>query len=910
MADDWITPGVQATAPADDWVTPGATPPATTPAAATDDWVTPGASAPEPKQPGILERVGIAQPGSPVAEHGILHEIGDIPRKIGAWWREGQETAKQAEADDKAAWEAYQQHGDLSRLIRERTEAQRTRDMNMAGGLAAGGVPSKVTLPGAAVRAGTSEVTGAAAANAARSIGQTVAKPVADTIEKVLSPTTRGPFAQEAEGLIREKVGERARQTEIARSQMDEFQQVVNSKTPAEQNAFVSYVEGRSQGARLADPELQPVADTLRRIYEERRNTIASMPSTARTTFIEDYYPHMWENYHAPTNAPGVVGTMQGSGRNLRERTVPTLQDGINAGLTPLYQNPLEATLAYVTNMDRFIAHNQIFDTAKANNTIRFFGPGEQPEGWWPLKGRLAENNAGNMRAYAPEDFARVYNNFISRGWHDVGPTVGKIYDTLQKASNAITMSELGLSGFHATTMVQEGMVSEFARAIGRAARGDTSAFKTAMEALKPFDTQQAKLLGQGAADLAQGNVGAGAAKVGKSLIPAGTRKLIDRGLDFEHVYLNRKNMGPEFAKVVDLGAKANMRAVGSRAADYRGSAMGSFWDAWKHGTLEREMSDAAADIKARPVLGSLSQGARFYARTMDTIAQPLFDKMIPRLKNGAFYEEMADWLKAHPQAADAEQAAAARQIWDSIDNRFGEMQLDNLFWNKMLKQTAQLMVRAVGWDVGTVREIGGGVVDMTRGRSMDLSPRAKYVIALPIVAALVAQTMSYLKTGKPSDDPFLYPTGGTLPDGAPEKAIVPGYMKDVLSFAHDPQATAGHKIATGPRTAWELWTNRDYRDLPIAETSEWARQNGAPPPLVAYLEHVVKAPIPISIKQYLERKEGTNISPAERALGMSPAPRYLQEPDEVERIMERLRTLRDKRKERADRRLEGQREQ
>ena len=102
----------------------------------------------------------------------------------------------------------------------------------------------------------------------------------------------------------------------------------------------------------------------------------------------------------------------------------------------------------------------------------------------------------------------------------------------------------------------------------------------------------------------------------------------------------------------------------------------------------------------------------------METVAQPIFEKYIPRIKNGAFYDTMHDWLEANPNAPHEAQVAMARRIWDSIDNRFGEMVQDNIFWNKTLKQTAQLGMRSYSWNLGTVREIGGGAISAVKDPS------------------------------------------------------------------------------------------------------------------------------------------------------------------------------------------------
>ena len=722
------------------------------------------------------------------------------------------------------------------------------------------------------------------------------AKPVMDTIEKIFSPTTVSTTARRAEAVRREETGLAARATAQSGAALDQYAAQINKLPVEDQRAFVSYVENASKGAELKDPTLKPVADQMREIYENRRAQIEALDPESKATFVTDYYPHMWKEKNPTLANPEVGGGLppkQGSGRNLKKRTIPTIEDGLAAGLTPVTDNPLEATMMYVSNMDRFLAENKIVQRARDVGDIKYFSPGKQPQGWVELQGRLANKTAAfadkegdaramPMRAYAPEDFARIYNNSISQGMR--GTALGRtVYDSVQKTVNATTMMQLGLSGFHGYTMAQEAMVDGLQRAIGKGLTGDIK----------------------------------GAAKGGaKSLFPQPASiepfSLYKRGKQVENVYSGVADHGPDFEKIVNLGTRANMRMAGGRADWMRASARKSYFDAWKKGSLKTELLADVKGAQASPIMGTAKGVATNVARVMDTVAAPLFDKMIPRLKNGAFYENMGDWLKAHPAASQEEQLKAARDIADSIDNRFGELNMDNIFWNKAMKQTLQLLIRAPGWDIGTLRELGGGVADLAKGGSMrELSPRTKYIIALPVVAMLGNEAWSYLKTGKPSTDPFTYPTGGVNPDGTPEKAMVPGYMRDVFGYLHDIPGSivdeAKNKVATVPGLVADLLSNRDYRDLPISQLSQWAIQRGVPGPFMSYLNHVFQSYVPISLKTYQGRKTGSGISTPEAALGIRPAPMYMSESDKYKSMIERRRRMLDQERQRSDRKQQSQ---
>src|ERR1035437_10471613 len=93
--------------------------------------------------------------------------------------------------------------------------------------------------------------------------------------------------------------------------------------------------------------------------------------------------------------------------------------------------------------------------------------------GYTALLGRGGPTS-GHGQAYAPEDWARVYNNYISQGFHGNAES-GKVFDTLQKTANNVTALELGLSGYHAFTMAKEAIISDFAKGISQIMSGDIS---------------------------------------------------------------------------------------------------------------------------------------------------------------------------------------------------------------------------------------------------------------------------------------------------------------------------------------------------------------------------------------------------------------------------------------------------
>jgi|GEM_PF-5140243 len=717
------------------------------------------------------------------------------------------------------------------------------------------------------------------------------AQQAARVVKNILLPDEVSPIAESAAADIRAAGGKAARDTEATRAALDDQSRVVSRLSDPEKLGLIDYIENRSKpDAPKIATQLKPVADAIRTSMERRVEKLQALPSIQKEAFIEDYFPHMWQDPAKATEfarefSSGTV--RQGSGASLKARTVPTVADGLAAGLKPISVDPLEVSMRYVQSMDRFIATQEVLDKANAEGTIKYVKPKvmgasgnpdsfQVPPGYVPINGRGAVR-ADGAHAYAPADWARVYNNFIDAGIHR-NADWGKIYDAARNTSNAVTSLELGLSGFHAATMAQEAMVNAVAKGIGELASG------------RPI-------------------------KAAKSILKAPVSPVLNvlKGRQLEATYLNKAKGTPLMQEITNLLTEAGGRAKGARhAPDYQYSQAGSYWDSFKRGSVLAEIKQAGADIRARPIAAPIKLLGQQVGRVMQTVAKPLFEYAIPKLKNGAFYDNMASWMEANPTADHAMQVKAARKIWNSIDNRFGEVVQDNIFWNKTLKQSLQVAMRSYSWTFGTIQEIGGGAKDLLRHpsslspKSPHYSPKASYVIALPIVYTTINAVYQKLKSGKNpesiSDVMHGGMTGGTAPGvggrgTVAERAMMPGYMKDVFGWYHDPMQELKNKVATAPRMAWESLTNKDWKDQPIrdknAPTMDQLRQ---------YFQYVYQSLGPISVKQLLKgQKTGSNIGTGETLLGVHPVPSWLQDPKGYENMMKGVQGRDWQKKERYD---------
>jgi hypothetical protein len=218
----------------------------------------------------------------------------------------------------------------------------------------------------------------------------------------------------------------------------------------------------------LADPKLQKAADDIRKVNETYRQRIEDSDRPRRGADVHPRLLHAHvEGSPAGRRRPhGHVAA--GLGRNLKARSIPTLQEGIDAGLTPVTENPIEATMIYADNMSRYLATVDAQAEMASSGMSGWFPTGRAPQGWTKLEG-IRTDRPGRLIVKDGETVANVPGQQPLRA--------GRCGQGLQQLDQQrlrprrhqgavrpdpaqderVTMLKLGLSAFHATTMAQEG---------------------------------------------------------------------------------------------------------------------------------------------------------------------------------------------------------------------------------------------------------------------------------------------------------------------------------------------------------------------------------------------------------------------------------------------------------------------
>ena len=270
------------------------------------------------------------------------------------------------------------------------------------------------------------------------------------------------------------------------------------------------------------------------------------------------------------------------------------------------------------------------------------------------------------------------------------------------------------------------------------------------------------------------------------------------------------------------------------------------------------------------------------------------------------------------PQLDRAEYLKKASGILDSVDNRFGMINYDNLFWNKTYQNLIHIFTRAPGWYLGTFREYGGAFRDLVKEKGADrFSRRMQFALASLATTALWSTLYQYASTGTtPHIDPkdpwtswrnIMHPLSGRkLADGTPERVQWPSYIKDLeeiqyslMNPAGSPKDYLASKESPLVGLIASLGSNADWKNQMIRNPND--------PRLKQWydtLKFIGKDNLlPISVQNAMRRNElqsaglapeGKNKQPLiETALGITvPKRRWLETPFRNALYEDRLRHL------------------
>lgn len=634
-------------------------------------------------------------------------------------------------------------------------------------------------------------------------------------------------------GMNRNNAASLARLREIALHQLRPLLEQMDKFTVPEFRLFAHNMEN---GLPQQNPEYDAIARQLRAALNDRREMLQSIGKLDE--YNEFYFPHLWEDYAK-------------SRRNfLRERKYVSIEDGLDAGLTPISYNPVRLVLAHLEQVDRFVTEERSFKEAVGFKYVEWLKAGKPlREGWRHLRSnrfnpKVNALDKGHFKEYgsyvAPKPVADIFDNMSKPGLRG-----HMLYDVVHNYGMRANMAQLGLSLYHATFNAVAATADQMALGLEQA--------------------------------INEGKFGEGLTNIVTS--PAAVVRYLVKGNAMMQAYLDPARLG-KLQNLVDA-----MELGGGRAymdTFYRTNSLDHFRQGWKDFQQDHSF--------LKPL-----KGARAAWRGLDLafnkLNAPILEYMVPRIKLAAFANAAQDALGRMDETVglDARRKIFG-DIWDRVDNRFGELVYDNLFWSKTAKDLGMISVRSLGWNIGTVREFGGAAADWAKfiGGKDKFTNRMGFTLALPIVTGIFNGIYTKLATGQmPHGMDYLAARDGKLnPDGTPHRMWIASYVKDVANFVtaarHDwlerpsiknVSAMVGNKLNPALEQLYNLKTNEDYYGREIFPGGQSAGQT-----LKDFGSYMLRANMPISIQNAQAAREGGSSfgEQLQGFIGITPAPRHL----------------------------------
>jgi hypothetical protein len=679
-----------------------------------------------------------------------------------------------------------------------------------------------------------------------RKVAETLTE-VNEDINNLIRPSAGGEAGKLAAATLRENLGTMARSYDKAE------QALVNARNFFDRNTKennLDFIDKMELGEKHSRPELDITAKVVRNLFKQKVDEVRALGTGKLENVIENYFPHIWKD---PRKAEQYYSSMlakrpfKGSQAFLKHRTIDFTTDGIAAGLEPVSWNPIDLTLLKIREMDKYIMAQKTIATLKDEGLVRFVKIGQRPpEDFKKIDDSMStvysRGDKGELilrgHYYAQKDAARILNNYLSKGL--ASHPLGKLFQLYRFSGNLLNQFQLGFSAFHLGFTSMDAAVSRLALGIN---------------------------------EIAAGHPVKGFAKMLSSPIAPITNAIKGDRLMRAWYGLPRNELESTVANLmVTAGARAKMDRFYATEA----------WREFKNAMVSNNLPGAIL---------------RLPFALVDLAAKPILEYVVPRQKLGVFFDMMKMEVENNPQMTHEEFRRKAQLAWDSVDNRMGQLVYDNLFWNKVVKDTAMGSVRSVGWNIGTIRELGGGIGDYLVQSSRllqevgakvfpgKISPpkqraeftyRMAYVMALPFLVGIMGAIYQYLRTGKAPEEPmdyFMPKNGGIDEKGRPTRDELPSYMKDVFSFYDHPTRTALNKLQPLNNLIANMLTNRDYYGTEIRNVDDPIMQQ-----LLDEIKFVGQQMEPFGMRNIQKEIERGRGGPAAvlPMVGIVPAPSYV----------------------------------
>jgi hypothetical protein len=537
------------------------------------------------------------------------------------------------------------------------------------------------------------------------------------------------------------------------------------AKAIAEQMQYDSTVNGRGQGrmkfwneqkaiardfieryetkAPMGDPILEKAAANYR-VWnaaidaQDKRNGISY---EAR----EDYLSHIFEDKKALDPIRAKYGKKWGDPFFMKDRTFDTYEEAIKNGFKPKYTNPEELMQArqHASNI--------------AGMKVQVLRDLEK----WGLAKKMTKDDSG-----APVGYGAVARRSPNGDWYWVHEKAHAVVENAFDSKTLWNAKGLGGDLFRGGTFLKNSLIP----------------FKlgfSAFHGLHVLTIDNATGMVRASKELLAGD--GSVASVGKFFNDFGSATI------YRGIYKNPK-MGSRINKLLS-GRLPESEITDADRAAFTAMAEGGYIP----GLPEQYRTSAIKNFTQALQRGSPTVLWHAPFAAMQLLQRPMFEKWIPALKTASYLHDVEAALKADPSLLDnpLRRQNTFRRLAKSIDNRYGEMAYNTLFWNRWIKDIGVGTSLSLGWNLGFVREYGGGLLDIGQWAKeggfkqkvvTGQLDRPMFITFYTAQAMLYGGLMTWALTGKPPTaliDYFYPQTGDQGKDGKPLRASTMFYTRE-----------------------------------------------------------------------------------------------------------------------------------
>lgn len=605
--------------------------------------------------------------------------------------------------------------------------------------------------------------------------------------------------------------------------------------------------------------------------------------------FKEDHFRVFWKVLPAPEGKQTSPRTPMQAGRKrpiqgdkgfFRMSTLADMSEGIERGGIPVTTNPQALFEMGQMSMHRYTTAQNMWQGLKENGLRVFVRRGEGPLGWKTINDRIAKvyfpasSGEGMIKGgewYVEPTSAILLNNYLSKDlirYKSNDGSAGKelvhyIGSPLMKFKNFSTSVELAISPLHLVYETVEAVSSQMALGVATSWNGGLrgGSVNKILEGMGLF----AK------APVAPFEL----ARTGGSVI-----KMVENAEEFLKTRRGR-NLLNSFGNQIEVAQMISDGFMGGLTlrmpGSYRTDTIRAMRDAWAKNNY------VGALLRSPLAVGSM-------------VMKPLFNIYIPQLKWGLFLELYSQQLSENHDAlerSDIRRSEIARSVVNTVENRFGEVNFDNFFWDNTYKSGMQTVFRSVTWKIGFWRgftaavgpEMKEAFLDPLKAMREDwkagekqrpageyfipkLGQNQAWLLCMALASAALGTVLAKVYSGKypwewtgEEEHRGMSPEGALLLEtihprtgkvdpytGLPVRMTLPTGIRDFEHAFRDPRSYVSSSMSGMTSHAIDSIENRDYFNNYVYDPNGTEYQKMAQ--LFAY-----NMPQPISVQNFREGK-------------------------------------------------------